>query len=198
VIPAIPFPITTTRWIEGSAAASSNAATRWAGGFGRGDSATGPRTRAQHAIRCPLSSPSRSRVVRSESSTGERFSSPSSTQIGSEPHMPMRHPASIARPLRSIASSNVVPGSTASRRRSGRIVTSGRSRLPAALIAASACLPTRIAGGAATSAKNRCSLRQLRATQTSVNASSSARDGQTSQAGAVSAIRRDSWGTLNQ
>ena len=187
VTPAIPFPITTTRRTDGSTSASSQVVVPAALISTASDTDTGPCTRAQHAMRVPSASPRRSSVLRSSAVGSVRFSAPSTTVMGSEPHTPIRQPASSASPPRSATSRSVEPEAAAIRRLSGMTVTSGLPSPAASSRIAAPSTPRRaaVARGAVVSRRTRRSFRTVRTIQSTANAAAARCAGQMSHAGEV-------------
>ena len=141
VMPAMPLPTITMRLIDASHCTTAGcAAAVAASGVSATD--TGPRTRAQQAMRVLGPCPSRTSVACSSSPAGARLSDPSTTAIGSAPQMPIRQPDSSASPQRSASSSTVASRSAPTRCPAGRKVTSIAARLRSAANAAAAPAPS--------------------------------------------------------
>ena len=179
VTPAMPCPMTTTRRTAGSKrAAGAGAARAAARRCGVSETVTGPFTRAQQASRVLSARPRRASVARSSSPSAEMFPMPSRIATGSAPQIPIRQPDSSVRPHCSAIASSVWPGSMATRLPSGLNDTCARSRVAAFSSAIAAPSPSRAAGALAVateSATKRRSTSSVRASQTTVTASTAPR-----------------------
>src|SRR3990170_2651801 len=109
-------------------------------------------------MRVLVAEPRRSSVVLSSSVGEDKFPIPLWIATGSAPHTPIRHPASIARPLLSAISRSVRPGSTTILLPPGSMVTSALAKVTTGAGANDLVEPTFTGRGESTWATKRDSL----------------------------------------